>query len=40
MPLHVAIDVNCETGANTYIKVQVPSIRAKMCMLDNYACET
>ena len=33
MPLHAAVGVNCKKGANTKIKVQVPGIRAKGCVL-------
>ena len=37
MPLYDAIGVNCEKGATTDIKAQVPSMWAQGCMLDNCA---
>ena len=37
IPLHDTVGVNCETGATTDIKAQVPSLWAMWCMLDNCA---
>ena len=36
MPFHDAVEVNCKKCATTDIKVLVPIIWAKECMLDNY----
>ena len=38
MPLHDVVGVNCNKGATTEIKVQVSSIWAKGCMLDDCMC--
>ena len=35
--LYVAVEVNCEKGAITDIKAQVPSVRTNWRMLDNLA---
>ena len=38
MPIHDAVQVNCEMMETTHINAQVPSARAKGSMLDYCAC--
>ena len=38
MPLHDLVRINCKKSETTDIKEQVPSMWAKGCMLENYAC--
>ena len=36
--LHDVVGINSEKGATTDIKSEVPSIWAKVCMLDSWGC--
>ena len=38
MPFHDGVGINCEKGASTELKAQVPSTWANGCMFDNCAC--